>query len=255
MEINEELKNNILNYIYNLGEISIAEIFDEIIKNKAIKLDFKQPDPDNMLDVAEEEKVQTDCILMRNYLMGLNTLSEPEYYKYGFDEYGAKILYNDIEVKVGMTPYEAASYEDLESEISVTFFSEIDSLKRFQIRSNDFYNEKYSFEDCFKNLEEKIDEYDKKYEEEFMPYLSDLLLKMINKENFNLVKYNLTNEDKSFLRELMLTYKVPINIAFKDGYIFIICCTKLGTSYEEYVGKMFNIVEASLKIIERFINI
>ena len=60
MKINEELKNNILNYIYNLGEISIAEIFDEIIKNNAIKLDFKEPDPDNMLDVAEEEKVQTD---------------------------------------------------------------------------------------------------------------------------------------------------------------------------------------------------
>ena len=48
MKINEELKNNILNYIYNLGEISIAEIFDEIIKNNAIKLDFNEPDPYNM---------------------------------------------------------------------------------------------------------------------------------------------------------------------------------------------------------------
>lgn len=256
MIIDEELKNNIIKYFCNFdGEVPILEIVEEILKNKAIKLDFKKPDPDNMLDVAEEEKIQGDSLLIRNYIQGLDTYLEPAYDKYELDEYGCKILYKDKEIAVGCSTSEFYSEEQEGKRLDITFSIEIDSLKRMHIQSLGNFNGDFSYEKCFIDYEKYIDEYDQKYDEEYAPYFSDRLIKINEKDTLNLEKYKLSESDKEFLTDILMTYKFPFSLVMKDGYLFIVTLSEVGTINEEYVDSIFNIIEGSLKIIEKFMNI
>ena len=69
IEKDENFKDSIIECVLEKygKKATTLEIMEETLKKKAILLEFKQPDPDNMLDVEESEKIESDANLFKKY--------------------------------------------------------------------------------------------------------------------------------------------------------------------------------------------
>lgn len=234
-------------------------VLEDIISRKAKILEFSKPDPENMLDIEESEKIAIDTKLILKYNQTIEnefargSLISEASYPY---ENALKIDYKGKEVVLGYYAEENSIEDSLEEIENVTFLMNISTLKRLYIKTCDEQFEELQYDKCFINYENKLDEYDAQNDEKFGEYLSDRLESWKNKEGLNLEKYQLSDSEKEFLVDMLYRYNIKFDLAFKDGILSL----SLRYCYDDILNQYINqgrcdLLDGAFEILERFMYI
>lgn len=254
LEKDEDMKEAILQDILMHGEkISIEETIKKAIEYKARILEFTEPDPNDMLDVAEEEEIQTDTLLFRKYNEGIEKIFQADVYAYESYDNAIKFMYKNKEIVLGFScvmDYSRRQYNN--SYYELTFLMEVESKKRLFVQSGNYLFKSTQYDRCFLDYVKSLDEYDQNNDEEFKEYFSDRMMKWKEKNELNLEKYELSDGDKEFLKDIFVTYNIPIDFVLKDGYLCITTSFDYGFDYKKDVKKICELIDAMFKVFERF---
>lgn len=258
MEKDENFKDSVIESILEeYGKnASTLEIMEEALRKKAIILDFKEPDPDDMLDVEESEKIESDANLFHKYDLGIeNNFALASLSTEATDLYenAIKFEYKGKEASIGFTET-IDYYGDSEQQCCfVTLLMNIGAKDRLHISTIDslfLVKSEKEFEKRFKNYEEKLDEYDVKNALRYAEYFSDRIPE-IREEKYSF-KYKLNNLEKDFLIDVYETYQYPFTLSFKFGVMCISSKFNLNIGYKKNIEQISYFIESMLKIVEEF---
>lgn len=258
MEKDENFKDSVIESVLEeYGKnASTLEIMEEALRKKAIILDFKEPDPYDMLDVEESEKIESDANLFHKYDLGienrfaLGSLSTEATDLY---ENAIKIEYKGKEASISFTETVDYSSDSEEPCCFVTLLMNIGAKDRLHISAIESLfivkNEK-DFDKRFKNYEEKLDSYDVENALRYAEYFSDRIPE-IREEKYSF-KYKLNNLKKDFLINVYETYQYPFTLSFKFGVMCISSKVRLHIGYKKNIEEISYFIEGMLKIVEEF---
>ena len=244
----EEIENN----------ATTLDIMRSVIGKDATLLDFKKPDPYDMLDVEESEKIESDANLFKKYDFGIeNSLAVGSVLSESTDFYenAIKFEFKGKEASVGFSELIDYYSENKESYCDVTFLMNISSKDRLHITTIDeLYIDNYEriFDNCFKNYEEVLDKYDTENALRYAEYFSDRIPE-IKEEKYSF-KYKLNNLEKEFLSQVYNVYRFPFTLSFKFGVMCISSRFKRYDNYERYIEEIVCFIKCMLRIIEEFMN-
>lgn len=228
-------------------DLSIQNMLSKAIEYTSKILEFKKPDPENMLEVEESEELATDARLFQAYNAGVeNVYSLGSVLSEAINPYEnvIKFEYKAKEIIIAFTEDAYCSENYNEECYEVTLFMNVTSKKRlhFNIQSDISY-------------EKSLDKYDFENDERFSEYLSDRVVEWKNKETFNLEKYILTDLDKDFLKEIYFNYKNPFIVSLKDGILCINSQFRIMENQERQFEEICYFIQEMILIIDRFLNI
>ena len=235
MEKSENLYKNVYENLIEKGyDInSFEELIENIFSYKAEILDFKDPDPDDMLDMYEDEKIETDAMLLAAY----NTIPLSPYNKSIIASnvaqfpylcalklnYKGNMLYIGYDFSDPNMSEEDKFYSGRYMEspmLDITLYCNVKNERRYQIAEEenaDLSDE--NLEDIIINLESKLDELDSEEETHFKTYLSDLASSF--GEHKTEKKFYPSYSFNEKLLDIVKTYAIPFNLALKDGILSI----------------------------------
>lgn len=254
IEKNESLKKKIFEDIMNnREELDVREIIIEVLKHYAELIPFKEPDPDNMLDEAEEDLYPADTRLFSQYIGGIESGTAPLTNQYQYDDIAVKFNFNNKECVMGVTYEEYTPYDE---EFSNCFTSivvvPISSEKRLHVGViEDFLKRRIV------NYNDKLDEYDSKYGEEYKGYISDKFTKIKDVVDYSkpTVKYNFSEYDEEWFLELLNEYNLESSIVLFHGYLIIDSLVYLKNVKELNVQRIIDYMEFIKNVIKKFENI
>lgn len=259
IEKDESMKDEVIQQILEekKGRAKTEEILRKAIEYKAKILEFKEPDPDNMLEVEEKEEVSRDIRLLKLYNQGIESYGitgsiisiyeEDNYY-----ENVIKIEFKGKEVVVGFSKEIDYSSNSSRYYYDFTFSTNIDAKKRLHVQSGSYFKTT-PYDRCFIDYEKHLDKYDMENDQRYREHFSDRMEKLKNKESLNLEKYKLSDSEKEFLMEILVSYNFPFSFVLKDGILCIHSSfDTFGLFYKGYIKKVCYFMDCMMKIIERF---
>ena len=254
IEENNELKNKIFeDLMLKKDDLDIYGMIKEVLKYYAQIIPFKEPDPNNMLEEAEEDVYPCDTRLFSQYIDGIESKAAPLVNQYEGDDIAIKFDYKNKECIMGITYEEYTPYEDSEfNYLNSTVIVPISSEKRLHIGTyEDYLNKKVI------DYNDKLDEYDSKYGEEYQDYFSDKINKIKDIENFSkpMVKYNFSELDKMWFLELLEKFGGDASIVMFYGYLIIDVSVPLNNNLESNILKIIDFVQFINNVIEKFENV
>lgn len=230
IEKDENMVNYILEDIEENKEITPEDIIKMAIEYKGKILEFEEPDPNDMLDIEEKEKIQSDTYLLKQYSEGVeNSFSISGTYYELYDD-AIKFNFKEKEIYVGFSEMIDFNSTGLKTRYGIsnlvkiyemTFCMKINTNKRMHIKTDENLLIANTYESCFSDYEKHLDEYDREYDEKYKEYFSNKLEVIKNKQDLNLEKYILSESEKEFLVDLWKTYKFPFSLCFKDSILSI----------------------------------
>lgn len=240
-------------------EVPMEELIKKAIEYVGEIIEFEEPDPDDMLDVMEEEKVQTDTYLMKQYNEGIEDKWSITGHYYESYENSIKFKFKEKEIWLGFGEdinSDASSLGYYTSDISeCTFLMEVQTLKRLHIQSISYFSKNSIYENSFSDYEIYLDEYDEEYDEKYKEYFSDKLSKIKDKTSLNTEKYKLSDSDKEFLMEILITYNFPFTLTLKDGVLCLTAHFNMLDNPKETILEICKFIEFVIKIFDRFMYI
>lgn len=255
IEKDETLRKQIFEEIMsNSKELDVCEMIIEALKYYAELIPFKEPDPDNMLEEAEEDLYSADTRLLNQYIWGIESASAPPINHYEYNDIAVKFNYkNNNECIMGITYEEYNSYQEEYSNcFTSTVVVPIASERRLHVGAVDGL-----FGREIANYNDKLDNYDLKYGEEYKGYISDKFSKIKNVVDFSkpTVKYNFSENDEKWFLELLNEYDLESSIVMFYGYLIIDSLVYLKSSTKLNVKKIIDYMEFIRNVINRFENV
>lgn len=254
VEKNESLRRKIIEDIVNSGEdFNTYDIIIEVLKYYSTLVPFKEPDPDNLLEEAEEDVYPCDTRFFGQYIGGIENGMAPLVNQYEGDDIAIKFNYRNKDCIMGVTYQEYTPYEEMFSNcFTSTIIVPIPSDKRLHIGVREDYLKRKIV-----NYNDKLDEYDSKYGEEYQGYFSDNFSKIKDVENFSkpTVKYNFSEIDELWLQELLDEYKVEASIVMFHGYLVIDALVNMKDNFELNIRRIIDFIEFVNQVINKFENV
>ncbi len=250
MEKNKELfykiESTILKDSKRFEDYSKFELFKEIFSFIAEVIPFNEPDPNDMLDVYEDEKIGCDLMILSDYARSVGNHTQP-YSRLAFQEHFedvVKVNYDGHQIDTAFI-FELASSDifKLKYVADFQFKTKISTSKRFNISIGE--NLKID------NNEELLDEYDEKFESEIKGYLSNLC-DYWGQGIIPSVKYNPSNSMLDFINDLINLYKLPFLIDIKDSCMVINVKAYFSNTMEDESIALGNVIDIVTKIVDEF---
>ncbi len=246
---------NLIDKDYTSDDLDYIMI--SLFSYKANIMDFEKPDPDNMLEVYEDERAETDAKLISKYDSYISG-SEPVVISQNIAtvpyENAIKLKYKDRTMYAAYDLSDYTDAPDYQLPFELTIFTNIEDKRRMLLASKDYalrHNlETPIFEDI-QNFDEILDKCDEENESNFRKYLSDLTI------DFGNLGYQKHFYVKQSLEEKILdiekTYEVPFILSMKDGYLSITSKLSDTLTYNitnEYIYKLADLVEQIFSLID-----
>lgn len=268
MEKSENLYKNVYENLIEKGYSidDFPELLESIFSYKGDILEFKDPDPEDMLDMYEDEKIGTDAMLLSTYndipLQEINTIIAQNVATSPYSN-AIKLSYKENTIYIGYDyPEEDLSFEEkMFSDkamaptdtpiLDITLFCNVNNYKRYQIiedSSSDF--SKDTLENIIYNLEEKLDKLDSEEETHFKTYLSDLASNF--GEHKTEKKFYPSYSFNEKLLDIAKTYIIPFNLSLKDGILTINSIINFESIEEEFSN---NFIYEVADLVDQFFSL
>ena len=215
-------------------KIDINLVFKKALEYVADILDFNEPNPEDLLEISEEEKTAIDTHVFKRYNNGVRSPFGIGTLICEIEDPGENVFkceFNKKELIIGFSDGVDCSDYLLKRRTRIrdyrydfTFLINVKTKKRLHVESSICFSTKPVYDKGFVDYEKYLDEYDLKNDKEFKRLLSDRFSELKNETTLNLVKYKLLEEQKDFLANICAMYNFPVRIVLKDGILCIESC-------------------------------
>ena len=132
--------------------------------------------------------------------------------------------------------------------------------KRLHVKTDSYFSKNTPYERSFFDYEKHLEKYDLENDENFKEVVSDRLYEWKNKKELNSLKYQLSESEKEFLRDVFVTNDFGYSLVLKDGMIcihsgFENSVFDISLFYKSYVKKIVYFIDTITQILEKFMNI
>ena len=257
MEKNKEMMEKVLEDVLNTykKKAKTKEMIETAIKYKENLLEFKDPDENDLLDISEEEKIARDTFLFKTYNQGVESVLRVANVTSEMYENVIKFEFKGKEVVVGFNKNRNYSEFTDKNVYDFTFLMNISNKKRLHIQTYSFFSKNTPYERSFIDYEKYLEKYDLENDESFKEIVSDRLYEWKNKKELNSLKYQLSESEKEFLRDVYVTNGFQYTVVLKDGVICIQSEFNTFGFYKSYVKKIACFIDCITQILEKFMNI